>query len=205
MGLDMSLILKKSPTKGRHKEKLTVRRFYKDGKEFDFEFADFNTGKIKHNQKLFDKADKVVDEYELIYWRKANAIHKWFVDHVQEGNDSGYEYRVNQRQLNELYTTIVDVLSHCKLKRGTIRNGWRFKKFLWFTYKSYYKEKGRVLSRRSIKYCNRHLPTQAGFFFGSTDYDEFYYNDLLYTRDKLEYVLSTYNADIANIYYSSSW
>jgi hypothetical protein len=21
------------------------------------------------------------------YWRKANAIHRWFVEHVQDGND----------------------------------------------------------------------------------------------------------------------
>jgi hypothetical protein len=30
------------------------------------------------------------------------------------------------------------------------------------------------------------LPTQAGFFFGSTDYDEYYYEDLVYTRDLLD-------------------
>ena len=25
--------------------------------------------------------------YTVCEWRKANAVHKWFVDHVQDGND----------------------------------------------------------------------------------------------------------------------
>ena len=32
--------------------------------------------------------------YRVAYWRKANAIHKWFVDHVQDGVDDCGEYYV---------------------------------------------------------------------------------------------------------------
>ena len=39
---------------------------------------------------------------EIIYWRKANAIHKWFVENVQEGVDDCGEYEVTVEQLTEL-------------------------------------------------------------------------------------------------------
>ena len=39
------------------------------------------------------------------YWRKANQIHKWFVDNVQGGEDNCKEYYVSHDQLKELLTT----------------------------------------------------------------------------------------------------
>jgi len=36
------------------------------------------------------------------YWRKANAIHKWFVDNVQDGTDDCGSYYVSREQLEEL-------------------------------------------------------------------------------------------------------
>ena len=51
------------------------------------------------------------------------------------------------------------------------------------------------------------LPTHSGFFFGRTDYDEFYFNDIDYTIKIIEDILG----DVTNgelpysIYYSSSW
>lgn len=36
------------------------------------------------------------------YWRKANHIHKWFVDNVQDGNDDCGEYEVSEDKLSEL-------------------------------------------------------------------------------------------------------
>ena len=42
---------------------------------------------------------------ELMYWRKCNAIHKWFVDNVQNGEDDCGEYYVPNSKLIELLTT----------------------------------------------------------------------------------------------------
>jgi hypothetical protein len=39
------------------------------------------------------------------YWRKANQIHKWFVDNVQDGEDNCGEYYVPNEKLKELLTT----------------------------------------------------------------------------------------------------
>jgi hypothetical protein len=39
------------------------------------------------------------------YWRKANQIHKWFVDNVQGGEDDCGEYYVSNEKIVELLTT----------------------------------------------------------------------------------------------------
>jgi hypothetical protein len=39
---------------------------------------------------------------ELGYWRKANAIHKWFVDNVQDGVDDCGDYYVTREKITEL-------------------------------------------------------------------------------------------------------
>ena len=44
--------------------------------------------------------------YEGMYWRKANAIHAWFVDNVQNGVDDCKEYYVDNKKLEEL-------MNHC--------------------------------------------------------------------------------------------
>jgi hypothetical protein len=46
------------------------------------------------------------------------------------------------------------------------------------------------------------LPTQSGFFFGSTDYDEWYFKDLEDTKGILEKALADENGDY---YYHASW
>lgn len=58
--------------------------------------------------------------------------------------------------------------------------------------------------------ANMILPTQGGFFFGSTAYDEYYWEDLVYTRDELIRILKedaeeTENNIYASYYYHSSW
>jgi hypothetical protein len=52
------------------------------------------------------------------------------------------------------------------------------------------------------------LPAQGGFFFGSTDYDEYYYDDLTHTVQIIESLLSEQNERgyiNGDIYYQSSW
>lgn len=47
---------------------------------------------------------------EVAYWRKANAIHKWFVDNVQAGVDECRESNVEKKQLTELVGLCEQVL-----------------------------------------------------------------------------------------------
>jgi hypothetical protein len=49
---------------------------------------------------------------EAAYWRKANAIHGWFVDKVQEGVDDCGEYNVTLEQLQDLVALCKEILSN---------------------------------------------------------------------------------------------
>jgi hypothetical protein len=49
------------------------------------------------------------------------------------------------------------------------------------------------------------LPPQEGFFFGGTDIDEWYWNDLKNTITQLERVFALPEIDKLSFYYSSSW
>lgn len=52
---------------------------------------------------------------ELMYWRKANAIHKWFVDNVQEGKDDCKERLVSIDDLKQLLSVVNSVLQDTSL------------------------------------------------------------------------------------------
>lgn len=66
--------------------------------------------------RAFDKIDISLDRISSIieevgYWRKANAIHKWFVDNVQSGVDECQRGYVSREQLKELRDTCAAVLA----------------------------------------------------------------------------------------------
>jgi len=53
--------------------------------------------------------------FEIGYWRKANAIHKWFVDNVQDGKDNCQTVDVTFDKLQELKDICQKVLNDKKL------------------------------------------------------------------------------------------
>lgn len=103
------------------------------------------------------------------YWRKANHIHNWFVENIQDGEDECRYYReVTKEDLEELLDACEQVLSNPNL-------------------------------------APEMLPTQGGFFFGSTEYDEWYMNNICNTIDIITRVLETTDFDSEMLYYRSSW
>lgn len=105
---------------------------------------------------------------EAIYWRKSNQIHRWFVEHVQDGDDDCGEYDVSTEQLKEL----ADL---CR----------------------------QVLADRGL--ASELLPVQEGFFFGSKDYEDWYYDDLKVTAEQIDRLLATEGIDRWEFTYRSSW
>ena len=76
------------------------------------------TKNIKFIQ-LWDKENKTLEiatdklnklEYNVGYWRKANWIHKWFVDNVQVGEDDKREYLVSRNNLLKLKELCTKIL-----------------------------------------------------------------------------------------------
>jgi hypothetical protein len=49
------------------------------------------------------------------------------------------------------------------------------------------------------------LPTQSGFFFGGTEYDEWYWKNIDYTIEVIETILKEDPQFMCEYYYSSSW
>ena len=130
------------------------------------------------------------------YWRKANHIHKWFVDKVQEGNDDCKDYYVSVDNLKELLTTCKEVKESCELEEKEITN----------EDGSIYK--GKIIKNTEI--AEKLLPTQKGFFFGGTSYDEYYLQDIEYTIEVIEKILSeeielNKKGVYSDFEYSSSW
>lgn len=134
------------------------------------------------------------------YWRKANAIHAWFVNHVQDGEDDcDYHHEVTKEVLEELLFTCEKVIASCDLVDGKIENG------------IYYENgetkidyiDGQYVKDPSV--AEDLLPSTSGFFFGSTDYDMYYVQDIQDTIDIVTRVLETTDFDKEMVYYVSSW
>lgn len=107
---------------------------------------------------------------EVGYWRKFNALHNWFVQNCQDGEDNCALYYVPIDKLQELLTTLKHVMKN---------------------------------KSKPVEVLEEILPTASGFFFGGTDYDEWYFQDVEFTIDLIEKLL---NEDInGDYYYQSSW
>lgn len=119
----------------------------------------------------------------VMYWRKDNAIHKWFVDNVQGGVDDCGDYEVDVEQLRALMDTCKMVIGSCKLVDGMVANG--------MTYSGghmvHNMQEGMVVDNPEV--AAKLLPTTDGFFFGGTDYDQWYYGGVKRTAEEIERLL----------------
>jgi hypothetical protein len=146
------------------------------------------------------KAERISEiTEEVAYWRKANAIHKWFVDNVQGGKDDCGEYYVERKQLQELTDLCKTVIAGSILVDGKVQNGQRYEKGAWVPIL----EDGKTVENPTSAAIL--LPTTSGFFFGGTDYDQYYVDDLKGTVEMLEAVLAETEETHASFYYHSSW
>jgi hypothetical protein len=153
-----------------------------------------------------DSKVKYIEE-EVGYWRKANAIHKWFVDNVQDGKDDCGTYPVEESKLKELLEVCKKVKNLAITQEGEIHTGTTYttdsegkSQIIEHT------KKGQVIS--NINKIAELLPTQSGFFFGGTEYDEYYLDDIDHTIEILEDVLADNEANKKfwyDYYYHSSW
>ena len=146
MGLDMYLKARKYTSKYQLKE---------------FNKKLLKLGKIDTTNT--ESAELVI---QVGYWRKANHIHKWFVDRFQEGEDNCRSSSVNREQLQELLKL------RKKIKEDTSK-------------------------------AEELLPVQEGFFFGTYEYDEWYFDGIDATIEIIERVLKIDND--WDFEYHSSW
>lgn len=134
------------------------------------------------------------------YWRKENMIHQWFVDHVQDGiDDCRYHNECTKEILEELLDTCEKVKQIAVLKPGKVVNGQTLINGKW---ENCYEDGEVIVNADEVAAL---LPTQGGFFFGVTEYDNWYMRGVEYTIDILTRVLETTDFEKEMVYYVSSW
>lgn len=137
---------------------------------------------------------------EVGYWRKANQIHNWFVENVQDGEDDCcYHEEVTKEKLEELLDICKRVINKSNLIDGSVVNGYKYDNG---KEEAIY-EKGLIIEDPSV--AIKLLPTSSGFFFGGTNYDEYYIKDVNDTIEIITKILETTDFDKEIIYYVSSW
>jgi len=115
----------------------------------------------------YDGEDNSVEvTVNLGYWRKANQIHKWFVDNVQGGTDDCRDAYIDRLQMGKLRDL-------CE----------------------------KALETRDVTL----FPPQSGFFFGPTDIDEYYWEDIAYTKNLMDKLLNDEQLNKFEFFYHSSW
>lgn len=156
MGLDMYLYAQK------YESCLKRDEDYKNKK------VNFYPKELKEIAEKQDKRNflsKTV-QYQIGYWRKANAVHRFFVEKCANGEDDCRDIYVTLDHLKELYNLVKQVLNN--------------------------KDSAEEL-----------LPTQDGFFFGSTDYDEEYYKKLESTLEIVEDAIKVAEQGYEIVYHAS--
>lgn len=150
MGLDMYLSVRKYVSRVDFSKDYDKSEGYRNTPEFDALVDSLGVSEFIEPQE----SAGIHVEIPVMYWRKANAIHKWFVDTQADGLDNCQSIDVSTESLKEL-------LDLCEQELDSKDDP------------------------------GLHLPTESGFFFGSTDYDQYYTQDLEYTRDRLKQVIET--------------
>lgn len=139
MGLDMYLYARKHNYKSSYREHI----------EYPKELKSLETS-IMNKHGLCSIITNT--DYLIGYWRKANAIHNWFVEKCGGGIDECQDIYVPIEKLEELHKLCEQVLEN--------------------------HDEGKRL-----------LPTTSGFFFGSVEYDEWYFKDIEYTKNLIEIII----------------
>lgn len=147
---------------------------YYVGAEYKHNKVEGRFSVIVNDKKVNVKLNEISSiKVKVGYWRKANHIHQWFVENVQDGEDDCKEHYVSESKIK-------DLLSICE----------------------------KITNEKNIEEKNRLaqelLPTKSGFFFGGTDYDEWYFEDIESTILICKTALKRIE-DGASLEYTSSW
>lgn len=125
------------------------------------------------------------NEYSIGYWRKFNALHSFIVNEFADGEDNCQRIYLNEESIQKILKVLKEV-------------------------KESFKD-AKIIKQENdyIVYDNpmakELLPTQEGFFFGSTEYDNYYLEDVDYSINLFEKVLKLIEEYDYDIYYQASW
>ena len=170
MGLDMYLEMRK------HVSKFDYAAFDREADEWPPPFAADYSALSEYGPEGFDKFSEfggIQLTFPVGYWRKANAIHGWFVNQLADGVDECQSIYVSRQDLENLRMSCNNVL---KCPVG--------------------------IKQEDVAAQYGLLPTR-GFFFGSYDYDDWYMEDMKNTVEQIDNILAASNEYSDFIYRAS--
>lgn len=141
------------------------------------------------------------DATEIITWRKENHIHAWFVHNVQNNVDQCEDAVVTKEQLIKFVGICEQLLASIELTPGDVDAG-KIMRAGSHEWEQLY-DIGHVLTPGSQELAEQLMPTQVGFFFGSTQYNEWYWKSLNEALRMLKPVLESMAEDDTVVYWSS--
>lgn len=151
---------------------------YQQGKETE-QFQGILSAIGLDREDICEETPSAYVEVGVAYWRKANAIHNWFVQELADGEDNCQPIYVNREDLTTLRDLLSDVLR--------------------------VKDRQEANPDEALPTPEDLLPTESGFFFGSTEYDEWYWMQVEYTRDRLTTILANPKFEDFDFEYRASW
>lgn len=193
MGLDMYLHAKKYEGGWSHSK--DISGFQAVSQLYDF-------------MPIAKNAPAIEVQFTVGYWRKANAIHNWFVQNVQDGKDDCGSYYVSRDNLRALQAECYKVLqTQVPVSAGVSStkeiHGGDSKDVAQVILDEWNKQQANIGSSPAD---DLPLPPVSGFFFGSTDRDEWYFEQVRYTHDLIENLLKTVPDNWEwSFEYTSSW
>ena len=224
MGLD--IYLHKVAVKGE-KSEFKAKGFEKANKAME---ADYKVvlKKALVNAVKYLNAKKGADNYGVLYIKRIKSLFKYFSFPQFYLNDFGVSYNYDNGKYD---LKVVDELPNEEKIADIVKRSytpsiayWRKVNFIY----AYFDNRGlldhdsecawvekedlediiskcdKVLEEKDDGVSDDLLPTQGGFFFGSTDYDKWYYADVKDTRKQLKKVLRGLKDD-EQCYICFSW
>lgn len=148
----------------------------------------------------FDKDEGVIIcRANIAYWRKFNALHKWFRDNCANGDEEADSMPVSPQQLQELFSVLDKLKKELRVIPGLVTTSYVYQNGVK---KAVYAE-GKTIENPEL--AKQLLPTCSGFFFGSTDYDGCYYEDICDALTMLSALFSVNGWETFDYSYEASW
>ena len=201
MGLDMYLMkIKKSDILESETIRKLARDLYSKNDRNAILFEPFEKLGLTYTYKRweFKEEPETYLDKEVAYWRKANSIHNWIYNNcAKEGQEDYEDIYVSKEKIEELINIcglVLQDLKTCGKGYTKIHTGWSGGQDTYETIEVYESIVAKQL-----------LPTQSGFFFGSTEYTEYYKEDLEDTIRQLEQVLKETDFENEELYYYASY
>lgn len=135
----------------------------------------------------------VTVDIQIGYLRKANAIHSWLVQNIQDGKDECQTSYFSAEKVAELRANIRAILATVDKGEPVQEENFGYK---YDTYPDLKLDKALAASL---------LEPAEGFFFGSQEYDEGYVDDLETADRFLTTMLEHPALKNADFYYHASW